>query len=29
MQKQTIIKTIGNRNGQINPHRFTKKLDRQ
>lgn len=29
MQKQTIIKTIGNENGQVNPHSFTKELDRQ
>jgi len=29
MQKQTIIKTIGNINGQVNTHSFTKELDRQ
>ena len=28
-QKQTIIKTIGNINGQVNTHSFTKELDRQ
>jgi len=28
-QKQTTIKTIGNINGQINTHSFTKELDRQ
>lgn len=27
MQKQTIIKTIGNENGQVNPHSFAKELD--
>jgi len=26
-QKQTIIKTIGKRNGQVNAYRFTKELD--
>jgi len=26
-QKQTIIKTIGKRNGQVNDYRFTKELD--
>jgi len=29
MQKQTTIKTIGNINGQVNTHSFTKELDRQ
>jgi len=26
-QKQTIIKTIGKKNGQLNAYRFTKELD--
>ncbi len=29
MQKQTIIKTIGNIDGQVNAYSFTKELDRQ
>jgi hypothetical protein len=29
MQKQTTVKTIGNENGQVNTHCFTKELDRQ
>jgi hypothetical protein len=29
MQKQTTVKIIGNENGQVNTHSFTKELDRQ